>query len=189
MFSFVSETKKKKKNKSHLINYVWKLVKQKNRCAVFVCSINILACQFPKSFHFFFFFCSWADGSYRWLVGHSSSGAMEPTHLGGINTTHLVHIFAGFSRGLHIGHRPLLRPQLALAQRHLALIIQIALVAHQQERYALIILHPQDLFSENSRQQQIVSLILLVYSSIQYTVHTTDWHNVEINTLTTLMDR
>jgi len=67
-------------------------------------------------------------------------------------TTHLVHIFAGFSRGLHIGHRPLLRPQLALAQGHLALVIQIALVAHQQERYALVILDPQYLLSGNLKK-------------------------------------
>lgn len=60
--------------------------------------------------------------------------------------THLIDILAGLGRSLYVGHAPLLCPALALGQGHLPLVVQITFVAHQQERYALVVLHPQDLF-------------------------------------------
>lgn len=71
-----------------------------------------------------------------------------------LSVTYLVHVLACLGRCFHIGDGPLLRPHLALAERHLPFIVKIAFVAHQQERYALIVFHPQYLFSTKCQERE-----------------------------------
>ena len=49
-----------------------------------------------------------------------------------------VHHGLAFGRGLHEGAAPLLRQRLALARRHLPLVVQVHLVPHQDHRHSLI---------------------------------------------------
>lgn len=58
---------------------------------------------------------------------------------------YLVDVVPGLGAGLDVGHLPVLRALAARVQRHAALVGQVRLVAHQQERDILVVLHAEDL--------------------------------------------
>jgi hypothetical protein len=65
---------------------------------------------------------------------------------------YFIDVLASFCRRFYVWNStPLLRPRLTFRQWHLTFIIQIAFVAHEQERYVLVIFHTQNLFSAKKR--------------------------------------
>lgn len=60
---------------------------------------------------------------------------------------YLVHVGTGFGGSLHVAHAPLLGTRLGLVGADLPPVVQVRLVAHQQEGHVLILLHSQDLLS------------------------------------------
>lgn len=100
--------------------------------------------QLPRQFHI----------GNPWHNLRNSPPSLIMAPLPSLSVTYLVHVLACLGRCFHIGDGPLLRPHLALAERHLPFIVKIAFVAHQQERYALIVFHPQYLFSTKCQERE-----------------------------------
>lgn len=95
----------------------------------------------------------------------ATNRARPPTSSNSTTITHLIDIFTGLCGCLHVRHSPLLRPALAIRERHLSLVVQITFVAHQEERYALVVLHPQDLFSAKRNRSVTLVLNLMICST------------------------
>lgn len=64
-----------------------------------------------------------------------------------VKSRYLVDVVPCLGGGLDVGHLPVLRALAARVERHAPLVRQVRLVAHQQERNVLVVLHAQDLFS------------------------------------------
>lgn len=58
---------------------------------------------------------------------------------------HLINIGSRFGRGFNIGDPPLAGAVLGVLLSHFPALVQVGLVAHQQERDVVVVLHAQDL--------------------------------------------
>lgn len=61
--------------------------------------------------------------------------------------TNLVDVLPCLGGRFHVRHIPAGRSRLAVGQRHFALVVQIALVADEQQRYRLVALDAQYLLA------------------------------------------
>lgn len=66
-----------------------------------------------------------------------------------IDNTNLVDVLSCLGGRFHVRHIPVGRPHLAVGQWHFALVVQVTLVADEQQRYRLVALHAQYLLAAN----------------------------------------